>query len=261
MKILFIADIVGRPGRNAVNQLLPDLKKEHRFDLVIANCENLSHGKGITEKTIEEMQQAGIDFFTSGNHIWRNRQTWPLLDDKNFPVIRPSNYPPGVPGRGWQIVKTGLLKKILLINLQGRVFMNEQCDCPFRKADEILEVTKHEQPEVIFLDFHAEATSEKIALRHYLDGRITAMVGTHTHVATADAQITRNSTAYITDVGMTGLKDSIIGIEKESVIKQFLTQLPQKHEISEGPAIFNAVIIETASQKATSIKQLILETS
>lgn len=260
MKLLFIGDIVGQPGRKAVKEILPTLKEKEKFDLVIANGENLSHGKGMTLKTISEMISAGIDFFTSGNHVWKQKEIFAKLDTKEFPVIRPANYPPMVHGKGYQIIKTSMLKKVLVINLIGRVFFPQQYDCPFRAADQILKETEYENPEAILVDIHAEATSEKIALKHYLDGKISAIVGTHTHVATADAQISELGTAYITDVGMCGLKDSIIGFDKKNIIKQFLTQLPVTHEIGEGKAIFNAVMLEISShKKALNIRQILQE--
>lgn len=261
MTILFIGDIVGRPGREAVKQILPQLKKEHKFDLIIGNGENLSHGKGMTLKTFEEMRAAGIDFFTSGNHIWKEKEILDRLNDKSFSAIRPANYPPMVPGRGWQIVKTPLLKKLLVINLMGRVFFPNHCDCPFRKADEILAETAHDQIDAILIDFHAEATSEKKAFFHYLKGRVGAIVGTHTHVPTADAEISPEGTAYISDVGMTGLKNSVIGIDPQPIVKHFLTQLPAKHEITPGPAVFNAVILEFNEKgQAQKITQILKST-
>lgn len=257
MQILFIGDIIGRPGRETVKAVLPELKKSKSYDLVIANAENLSHGKGATLKTIEEMLDAGINFFTSGNHIWRNNEIFAAMDDPKYPLIRPANYPPGVPGRGFQIVKTGLLKNLLVINLIGRVFFPQQFDCPFRKADDILSRTASENPDLIFVDFHAEASSEKIAMKHYLNGRVQAIVGTHTHIPTADGEVTADGMAYITDVGMTGLKNGIIGVDTQNILKQFLTQLPAKHEISSGPTTFNAVEIEFENNRAIRIEPII----
>ncbi len=244
MKIIFIGDIVGRPGRETVKKVLPKLKEEHQPDLVLANGENLTHGRGMSEESIKEMQQAGIDFFTSGNHIFDNRTVVEKLNDKSFPVIRPANFPPGNPGRGYHIYETAKMQKILILNLHGRVFIKENYDCPFRKADEIIQETKGDQPTAIIVDMHAEATSEKIALAHYLSDRVSAVVGTHTHVPTADAQILNNRTAYITDIGMVGASDSIIGAKKEDIIEGFLTQMPFKYDIAEGPTTFNAVLIE-----------------
>ncbi len=259
MKILFIGDIVGRPGRDTVKKILPSLKEKYSTDLIIANGENLAHGRGITEEIIDEMTKAGVNFFTSGNHIYANKNVIAKLDDKSFPVIRPANFPPGNPGRGYQLVETAKMQKILVINLMGRVFMKHSYDCPFRTADAILEEHKADNPEAIIVDIHADATSEKTALAHYLDGRVTAVLGTHTHVPTADSRILEGGTAYITDIGMVGLKNSIIGVDKEPIIRNFLTQMPVKHEIGEGPTVFNSIFIETEdnTKKAENIKLII----
>lgn len=243
LKILFIGDIVGRPGRRAVKKLLPELKKKEKIDFVIANAENLSHGKGVTRKTVEDILDAGVDFCTSGNHIWKQREVYADLNDKKFPVIRPANYPPGVPGRGYQIVHTKSLQKILVINLMGRVFMKDMLDCPFRAADAILKEHMGQKFAAIFVDFHAEATSEKVCLGHYLTNRVTAVVGTHTHIPTADARILGKGTAYQTDAGAVCLQDSAIGVDKEPIIKHFLTQMPMVHEISDGPTEFHGTIV------------------
>ena len=260
MKILFLPDIAGRPGRETVKNILPGVKKEYEPDLVIANGENLVHGKGVSPKAIEEMQSVGIDFFTSGNHIWHRKVGVLHLNDKDFPVLRPANYPPeNVPGRGYQIVEDGMMNKILVINLIGRVFMKKDYDCPFRAFDRILQETAHEKPSAIFVDFHTEATSEKYAMGFYLDGRASAVIGTHTHVATADARILPEGTAYMTDAGMIGSYDSIIGVKKEAIINSFLTQLPAKHEPEIiGEMVFNGVIIEIneKNKKAQTINHI-----
>jgi len=259
MKIIFIGDIVGRPGRDTVKKILPKLREKYTPDLIMANAENLSHGVGVSEKTIDEMTRAGIQFFTSGNHIYHNRLSIPKLDDKKFPVIRPANFPPGNPGRGYEVIETGKMEKVLVVNLMGRVFIPQNYDCPFRAIDKILKEHENENLSAIFVDFHAEATSEKIAMAHYLDGRVTALVGTHTHIPTADAQIFPGNMAYITDVGMVGSSDSIIGAEKEAIIRSFLNQQSFKYEIPEGgPMTFNAVYIETElnSPKAIKIEQI-----
>lgn len=256
LKILFIGDIVGRPGRRAVKKLLPALKKKEKIDFVIANAENLSHGKGVTRKTVEDILDAGVDFCTSGNHIWKQREVYPDLNDKKFPVIRPANYPPGVPGRGYQVVHTKSLQKILVINLMGRVFMKDMLDCPFRAADAILKEHMGQKFAAIFVDFHAEATSEKVCLGHYLTNRVTAVVGTHTHIPTADARILGKGTAYQTDAGAVCLQDSAIGVDKEPIIKHFLTQMPMVHEISDGPTEFHGTIVtvDPDTGRATTIK-------
>ncbi|MFC1656238.1 TIGR00282 family metallophosphoesterase [Patescibacteria group bacterium] len=262
MKILFIGDIIGRPGRDTVKKILPSLKEKYFPDLTIANGENLTHGRGISEETVNDMIRAGVDFFTTGNHVYANKQGAAKLDDRKFPVIRPANFPPGNPGRGFQLFETAKMQKVLVVNLMGRVFMKHNYDCPFRTIDAILDEHKLDNPEAIIVDIHADATSEKTALAHYLDGRVTAVIGTHTHVPTADSRILEEGTAYITDVGMVGLSDSIIGVDKEPIIRNFLTQMPVKHEFGDGPTTFNAVLIETEgnTKKAESI-ELIIEQS
>lgn len=257
MKILFIGDVVGRPGRNAVKEILPKIKKEFSPDLVIMNGENLSHGKGISESSISEMQKVGVEFFTSGNHIWSKKDIISYLEKPNTNLIRPANYPPGVPGKGYKIFETTAGKKVLIINLQGLIFMSQNLNSPFQAVDEIL--NQHQEKfNAIFVDFHAEATSEKVAMREHLDGRVSVLVGTHTHIPTRDAEVTELGTAYITDVGMVGKKNSIIGIDKEDIMQRFLTQMPAKHTITEGPAVFNAVLItvDENTSKATSIEPL-----
>jgi hypothetical protein len=244
MNILFIGDIYGKPGRQAVTAVLKKYREKHGIHLVIANAENIHHGKGVAEKDILEMQEAGVDFFTSGNHVFKERGIIPFLDKKNFPLLRPANYPEGVPGRGYQIVEGSLKQKVLVINLMGRIFMSMHLDCPFRAADRILKETAHEKFAAIFVDFHAETTSEKMALGHYLDGRVSAVVGTHTHVPTADERVLKGGTAFQSDVGFTGPIDSVIGADKKAIIENFLTQVPVKHEVAAGPTVFNAIKVE-----------------
>lgn len=257
MKVLVLGDIFGRPGRDAVKKYVPLLKKEYNPDLTLANAENLSGGKGFLVEHIEDMRKAGIDFFTSGNHVWRQKKSLPSLDDPKFPIIRPANYPPGCPGRGFQIVTGNLMKKILVINLMGQVFMPSQLDSPFHAAERILEHVKSEHLDAIIIDFHAEVTSEKWALGHFLDGRVSFVYGTHTHVPTADARILPGGTAFITDVGMTGPYDSIIGLDKKLMLRHFLTQLPEKHEVAEGEGNLNAVLV-TIDEKTRLAKSIIL---
>lgn len=260
MNILFFGDIFGRPGRESVIKALPDLKKKYDAHLTIANAENLAHGKGFTLDNIDELQKAGIDFFTTGNHVWRDKTAVSRLNDKAFPVLRPANFPEGVgvPGRGYQIVETNMMKRVLVVNLMGRVFIKEHLDDPFRVMDKILQETAHEHLSAIFVDFHAEATSEKTALGHYLDGRVSAFVGTHTHVATKDAHILSGGTAYISDVGMCGPYDSCIGVDKRLVIQHFLTQMPITHEVADGTIVINAVLvqIDDTTKKAISIEHI-----
>lgn len=244
MNILFIGDIYGRPGRNAVSALLPKLREEHSIDFVIANAENMRHGKGVTKANIEEMRAAGVDFFTSGNHVFKDSSILECLDDPAFPLIRPSNYPKGTRGQGYRLVSAINGKKVLVINLMGRVFMTADLDCPFREADAILRAFEGHDFDAVFVDFHAEATSEIAALGHYLDGRVSAFIGTHSHVPTADARILNGGTAFLTDVGMVGPLDSVIGADKQLVIDHFITQMPLKIEVAAGPCVFNSVKIE-----------------
>lgn len=256
LKILFIGDIVGYIGREATKKILPKLKRQHKPDLIIANVENLAHGKGVTENTLKEMTETGIDYFTSGNHVFAKKEAEKILADDKFNILRPINYPPSVPGIGEKVINIGK-KNILLLNLMGRVFMQETLDCPFRKFDDIIK--KKENIGGIIVDFHAEATSEKKAFAYYADGKVSAVLGTHTHVQTADEQISQKGTAFITDIGMVGAKESILGAKKEEPLKTFLTQINYPHELPrQGECIFNAVLvmINTRKKIATSIKRI-----
>jgi len=256
MKILFIGDIVGKIGRQAAKKIVPKLRAEYKLDLVIANAENAAHGSGITADTLKELLSAKIDFFTSGDHAFKNKKHLCVFNE--YPLIRPANYPPGVPGEGYKIIETKG-KNIAIVNLIGRVFMRLDYDCPFRKIDEILANINLQEKKIfaIIVDIHAEATSEKICLGHYLDGRVSAVLGTHTHVLTADNRILENHTAYISDAGMTGAAEGSLGIDKKNIIKTFLEQIKYQHEIPEsGPAMLNGVLIEFDEKngKAKSIK-------
>ncbi len=252
MNILCIGDIVGKPGRDFINKNLQKLKIEYKVDFVIANGENCAHGVGITRNTYDELIYAGVDVITLGNHTWAKKEVIELLEDKKN-IIRPANFPSNNPGWGYTIVEHRG-KKIAVINLCGRVYM-ESYDCPFTKADEILEKIKDEA-DIIIVDFHAEATSEKLALGWYLDGRVTAVFGTHTHVQTSDERLLPKGTGYITDLGMTGPYNSILGVDKDIIIKKFITMMPSKFEVAEGSAVFNAVLLELDENKLTSIKRL-----
>ena len=253
MLILVIGDVIGRPGRNTVSKLLPDLQQQYRFDLVVANAENAAGGIGLTSTTAKELFDAGIDVLTSGNHIWVQKEIIPYLDGE-MSILRPLNYPPGVPGRGY--IVTG---RVLVVNLIGRTFMND-LDCPFRAMDKLLAELKHKPP-IIVVDFHAEATSEKMAMGRYLDGRVSAVLGTHTHVGTIDAQVFPQGTAYVTDIGMTGPIDSIIGDDTEEVIRRFLTAIPHRLSVGTGKTMFNAVMVKVAedSGRAISIERIYRE--
>jgi len=249
-----VGDVIGKPGRRAVNMLLPDLRQQYGLDLVIANAENLAGGIGLTPATAQELLDADVDVLTSGNHIWAQKEIIPYLDGE-MPILRPLNYPPGVPGRGY-IVKG----QVLVVNLIGRTFMGN-FDCPFRAMEQLLTELKPKPP-VIIVDFHAEATSERIALGRYLDGRVSAVLGTHTHVGTIDTQLLPQGTAYVTDIGMTGPVDSVIGVDTEAVIDRFLTMIPHRLPVAgKGKTIFNAVLvgIDKDNGKAISIDRIYRE--
>ena len=250
MLILAIGDIIGRPGRKAIQELLPDLRRQWRFDLVVANGENVAGGLGLTLTTAEELLDAGVDVITSGNHIWVQKEIIPHLDSE-MPIIRPLNYPPGVPGRGYIISN-----QAMIVNLIGRTFIGN-FDCPFRAMDKLLAEVKP-RPPVIIVDFHAEATSEKVAMGRYLDGRVSAVLGTHTHVGTIDAQLLPQGTAYVTDIGMTGPVDSVIGDDAEAVLRRFLTMIPHRLPVGEGRTIFNAIMVDVDENngRATNIERI-----
>lgn len=250
MRILAIGDIIGRPGRYAVRKLLPDLCHEHGIDLVIANGENAAGGLGLTPSTAHELFDSGIDVITSGNHIWKHKEILPYLDG-GLALIRPVNYPPASPGRGYLSCNNALV-----VNLIGRVFMGN-FDCPFRAMDQLLARLEN-KPNVIIVDFHAEATSEKVAMGRYLDGRVSAVLGTHTHVGTIDADILPGGTAYVTDIGMVGPTNSVIGDNVSSVIERFLTQIPGRLSVGEGPVDFNAILVavDEDTGRATDIKRI-----
>jgi 2',3'-cyclic-nucleotide 2'-phosphodiesterase len=258
LRILFIGDLVGKPGRMYLKENLPHLKSKLGVDLVIANGENAAGGAGITEKVFNEIRKSGVDLLTGGNHIWDQKDIYNFIDREER-MLRPANYPAETtPGRGSVILSFDRgKKKAAVINLIGRVFM-KAVDCPFRTADRELEDLPHNVP-VILVDFHAEATSEKQALGWYLNGRVSAVIGTHSHVQTADERILSKGTAYITDAGMVGLYNSILGVDINEPLQIFLTQLPQRLSIGKGLTLFNAVIIEIdeLNGKAISIERVI----
>jgi len=258
MKVLFIGDIVGKIGRNATKALLPTVVSRYKIDFVIANGENAAGGFGITDKIVSEIFSYGVHAITTGNHVWDKKEFIPQIS-KEDRVLRPFNYPPGVPGFGSLLYSLHDGTKVAVLNLSGRVFMSN-IDCPFRAGKEEVE-RLHTIAKMIIIDFHAEATSEKIAFGYYMDGKVSAVIGTHTHVQTADEKILPGGTAYITDVGMTGPSDSVIGIEKEQIIQRFLTNMPMRFETAKGEGIFSAVIIEMDEQtgKSTEIKRLQLK--
>jgi metallophosphoesterase (TIGR00282 family) len=250
MKILAIGDIIGKPGREAVNRHLRGIRKQYKVDLVMGNGENTAGGFGLTPTTAQELFADGVDIITSGNHIFAQKEILPYLDS-DIHVLRPLNYPPGVPGRGYMV-----MGKTLVVNLIGRTFMMDY-DCPFRAMDKLLEEIKP-RPPIIIIDFHAEATSEKVAMGRYLDGRVSAVLGTHTHVGTIDTQILAGGTAYVTDIGMTGPTDSIIGDDADAVIQRFLTQMPHRLSVGKGKPTFTAVLVEINDNtgKAYSIERI-----
>ncbi len=255
MKILMIGDIVGRPGRNMVHNMVPHLKEKFNIDFVIANGENSAGGNGITRETADEILSSGVDCITGGNHIWDKKDIVDWIDSEPR-LIRPANYPPGTPGKGYAIFDLGGGVKLAVINLSGRVFMPPM-DCPFQKIDSLLKILDS-QTDLIVVDFHAEATSEKMAFGYYVDGRVSSVVGTHTHIQTADARILPHGTAYISDVGMTGPYESVLGVSKELSIASIMTLMPQRFEVAKGYAQLNAVVIEfnTATGKAKSIDNI-----
>ncbi len=248
MRVLMIGDIVGKPGRRAVKTLLPGLRSELGLDFVIANGENLAGGFGITPDTAEEILSSGVDVITSGNHVWDQKAIVEHLDS-DLPLLRPLNYPPGTPGRGHLV-----MGDVMVVNLLGRVFVGTT-DCPFRAVDALIK-EQNPVPPIIVVDLHAEATSEKIAMGWFLDGRASVVAGTHTHVATADTRVLPKGTGYVSDLGMVGPTNSVIGVETSDVIERFLTQTPRRLRVATaGPVRFNSVLIDIdpSSGKATDI--------
>jgi metallophosphoesterase (TIGR00282 family) len=243
VKVLFIGDVTGKPGRRIVAARLSGLRRERGIDVVIANGENAAGGMGLTPDVAAELFAAGVDVLTGGNHIWKNREAYDLLDSDPR-VLRPANYPAGAPGRGAAVLRTGGGVEIGVLNLEGRVFM-QALDDPFRLAREQADLLRQSVPAVI-VDFHAEATSEKVAMGWYLDGRVSAVIGTHTHVQTADERVLPQGTAYITDVGMTGPRDGVIGMDRDVILERFLTQLPARFQVASGAVQLNAVVVTIA---------------
>jgi len=254
LRILFIGDIVGSPGRKVAKEMICKLKKEEEIDFCIANGENAAGGSGITYVIAQELYNSGVDGITMGNHTWSKSEILNFIESDNK-LVRPANYPEDLPGNGYAVLN-GKNGKIAIVNLLGRVYM-DYIDCPFKAADRVLEHVKKEV-KIVIVDFHAEATSEKTAMAWHLDGRVSAVLGTHTHVQTADERILPFGTGYITDVGMTGPYDGIIGVNKEIIIKKFLTGMPQRFEVAKGRVVFNAILldIEEKSGKTTSIRRI-----
>ncbi|MCY7867772.1 2',3'-cyclic-nucleotide 2'-phosphodiesterase [Bacillus spizizenii] len=256
MRILFIGDVVGSPGRDMVKEYVPKLKTKYKPHFTIINGENAAHGKGLTEKIYHSLIQSGADAITMGNHTWDKKEIFDFIDDVPN-LVRPANFPEGTPGKGITYVKANG-KELAVINLQGRTFL-PPLDDPFLKADELVAEASKRTP-YIFIDFHAEATSEKLALGWYTDGRASAVVGTHTHVQTADNRILPKGTAYITDVGMTGPYDGILGMDRETIIKRFKTNLPVRFTVAEGKTTLSGVVIDIDDQtkKAVKIERILI---
>ena len=260
MKLLVIGDVVGNPGREAVRALVPQLRRRHDLDLVVANCENVSGGAGVTPKNAQELLGSGVDALTSGQHIWRYPEIGPYLNQERR-IIRPANYPPGAPGAGATIVEARDGTRVGLLNLVGRVFL-ENVDCPFRVGQREVERLRAETP-VILVDMHAEATSEKVAMGWHLDGQVSAVVGTHTHIQTADERLLPKGTAYLTDLGMTGPYDSVIGRRVDQILERFLSGLPRRFEVPETNVILCGAIIEIdaktgGAQQITRVQERLL---
>ena len=255
MRILAIGDIVGRPGRAIVEREVIRLREERSIDLVVANCENAAGGAGITPSIADDLFRAGVDILTSGNHVWRKREAFDLLK-RDHRVIRPANYPDGAPGTGSTIVETLEGKKVGVLNVMGRVFM-EPLDCPFRTAERELQRLKLVTP-IIIVDMHAEATSEKVAMGWFLDGKVSCVFGTHTHIPTADERILPQGTAFITDVGMTGPYDSVIGRRVDQILERFLLCLPHKSDVAESNIQLRGLLIDVhpTTGKATAVERI-----
>lgn len=251
MRILIVGDVIGKPGRGAVKKLVPELRREMGLDMVIANGENSAGGIGLTPDTADELLASEIDVITSGNHIWAHKEMAASIEGYHQ-ILRPLNYPKGVAGKGYTIIKN-----VLVTNLMGRTFMSS-LDCPFRAMDQLLETLGDSKPAIAVVDFHAEATSEKIAMGWYLNGRVSSVTGTHTHVGTIDAKILPKGTAFVTDIGMVGPVESVIGDDIASVINRFLMQTPHRMSVGKGRTAFNSVMVEIdeVTGKALSITRV-----
>ena len=256
MRLLVVGDVVGRLGRKAFARYTRELKEKYKIDLVIVNGENSAGGKGISRKSLDELYRAGADIVTSGNHVWDNREINGFIDDEPY-LVRPANYPEGAQGKGWCIYPFKSAN-LAVVNMSGRTFMPDM-DCPFQKIEEVLSEIGQEE-DIILLDFHAETTSEKMAMGFYLDGRVQAVVGTHTHIQTADERILPQGTAYITDLGMVGPWNSVLGVKPEIIIQKFTTCRPVRFDLAEGPAVYSAVVIDidTNTKKAVSIERVMI---
>lgn len=256
MKLLITGDVCGRPGRAAFAKYTPQLKRQYGVDIVIVNGENSAGGKGVTRKSLDALYHGGADIVTTGNHVWDKKEVLDIIDSEPF-LIRPANYPEGTPGKGWCIYPFKA-KNIGVLNLSGRAFMPPM-DCPFQRVEDILR-EMHDQCDIIVLDIHAETTSEKMAMGWYLDGRVQAVVGTHTHIQTADARILPKGTAYITDLGMVGPWNSVLGVKTECILEKFTTCRPVRFDLADGPNVYSAVVvdIDDKTNKACSIERVFI---
>ncbi len=254
MNILMVGDIYGEPGRRALESLLPRIKREHEIDVTVVNVENAAGGFGVTPDICRRFLDRGVDVLTSGNHVWDKKEIIPYIAKENL-LLRPANFPRGAPGTGFVSVKSGP-HRVAVLNLMGRVFMQPN-DCPFQKADEVVPQLRRETP-IILVDMHCEATSESQAMGWYLDGRVSAVVGTHRHVQTADERVLPQGTAYITDVGMTGPTEGVIGVDRALIMQRFLSQMPARFEPAKGPAALHGVVIavDPETGRASSIQRL-----
>ena len=256
MRVLMVGDVVGKPGRTALKKWLAGLVSQFEIDVVVVNGENSAGGLGLTSKVIDEIFRCGVNVITTGNHVWDKKEM--VTEIMNWQgIVRPANYPPGVPGEGWLVHTLPTGEKLGVVNISGRVFL-DNLDCPFQVIERLLPEVREHTP-AILVDLHAEATSEKLAMAWFLDGKVSAVIGTHTHVQTADERILPKGTAYLTDVGMTGPYDGIIGMDRDVVIRRFLYQMPQRFEVAKGPVQLNAVVIEIDGEtgKALSIERVL----
>jgi 2',3'-cyclic-nucleotide 2'-phosphodiesterase len=253
MRLLFVGDVFGKPGREALLHWLPGYVAERGIGFVIVNGENAANGAGITSKIAERMLAGGVDVITTGNHIWRQKEVFSFLASDER-IVRPANYPAGAPGRGLTVRPAADGTEVAVLNLAGDLYLNSGMS-PFRVVDRLVEEAQ-QLAETIVVDLHAEATSEKVAMGHYLDGRVTAVLGTHTHVQTSDARVLPGGTAYMTDVGMTGPRDSVIGVRTDVILRRFTTELPQQFEVAEGPVRLDAAVIECEGGRASTIEVL-----
>jgi len=255
MRILFLGDIVGKPGRQAVTAMLPRLIDRERLDFVVANCENVTNGSGVDPKSARDLLAAGVSVLTSGNHVWRRKEIVEFIAADRR-LLRPANFPPMAPGSGWTVAETADGTPVGVVNLIGRVYM-DSVDCPFRVAEQVLREVRARAP-VVVVDMHADATSEKSAMGWFLDGKVAAVLGSHSHVQTADERVLPGGTAYITDAGMCGPLDSVIGVKKELAIERFLTHMPVKFEVASGPVVVQGAFVDVDAQtgRAASIRRL-----